>query len=127
MSPPAMWSTPATSAAAGSRATTPTATSAACAKSATSTEQHGAKFQRSVGASAPLPPPRRLYRPAWTVPVQAGRTFLGAILDLPAGFAAVRGRSTAYSHAISAKPLILRHNESSKNREPNTDYERLLG
>src|SRR5947207_674569 len=33
----------------------------------------------SIGASAPLPPPRRLARPAWTVPVWAGRTILGAL------------------------------------------------
>src|ERR1700730_3694354 len=90
MSPLVMWSTPATSVAAGSRATTPTATSAACAKSATSTNGQSTsedlgKFLSSVGASAPLPPPRRLYRPARTVPVRAGRTFLRAASDLLAG------------------------------------------
>src|SRR6266567_9040280 len=135
MSPPVMWSTPATSAAARSRATTPTATSAACAKSATSTSEHqcpgigtlGAKFQSSVGASAPLPPPRRLYRPARTVPVRAGRTFFGRRIGSPRRFHRPSTGANACPDTISAKPLIFQHNESSKNREPNADYERLLG
>ena len=36
----------------------------------------GQEFQSSIGASAPLPPPRRLKWPAPTVPVGAGHTFL---------------------------------------------------
>ena len=43
----------------------------------------GAEFS-SIGASAPLPPPRRLNRPAWTVPVQAGRTISGSAPPPPA-------------------------------------------
>ena len=43
----------------------------------TSPMNTGAEFS-SIGASAPLPPPRRLNRPAWTVPVQAGRTISGS-------------------------------------------------
>src|ERR1041384_6505913 len=34
------------------------------------------RIQSLVGASAPLPPPRRSNRPARTVPVRAGRAFL---------------------------------------------------
>ena len=62
----------------------------------------GQEFQSSIGASAPLPPPRRLNRPAPTVPVGAGRLFRDrhSLSEARAGSIATKLCAHARSHSV---------------------------
>src|SRR5438128_2388526 len=106
MSPLVTWSTPATSAAGRSRATTPTATSAACAKSATSTNERSTNKDKGKISEFS----RRVRPPSTPAPIVSTRSDSprpsgSYLFRMGAGFAAAFGR------AFIADQNIARHHD----------------